>query len=83
MPPYSFWEKPNENNKENLADIDLCSQYKEEITEDTTRCQSQQIKYGSGRSQLTEQVIEYCQQYNYKQPDAQQKDRENKRHLER
>ena len=33
----------DENNKENIADIDLCSQYKEEITEDTTRCQSQQI----------------------------------------
>ena len=28
-------------------------------------------EYGSGRSQLTEQVIEYCQQYNDKQPDAQ------------
>ena len=35
------------------------------------------IYSGSGLSGI------YCQQYNDKQPDAQQKDRENKRHLER
>ena len=69
-----FQENPDEGSKEDITDIYLRSQYKEEITEDTTRCQSQQIEYGSGRSQLTEQVIEYCQQYNDKQPDAQQKD---------
>ena len=47
---------------------------KEEIAENTTGHQPQQIKDRSCGSQLPEQIIEYCQSDNQKQPDAQQKD---------
>ena len=49
-------------------------QNKEEIAENTTGHQPQQIKDRSCGSQLPEQIIEHSQSDNQKQPDAQQKD---------
>lgn len=69
-----FQENPDESSKEDVADIYLCGQYKEEIAEDAARCQTQQIEHSGCRRKLAEQIIEHCQQDNDKQPDAQQED---------
>ena len=78
-----FHKNPNESDKEGVANIYLCSQYKEEIAEDAARCQTQQIEHSGSRRKLAEQIIEHCQQHYDKQPDAQQEDRKDKRHFER
>ena len=48
------------------------SQYKEEITENATGSQPQQIEHSRFRTQLAEQIVEYRQQYDDKQPKAHQ-----------
>ncbi len=78
-----FQENPDKGNKEDVTDIYLRGQYKEEIAEDAARCQTQQIEHSCSRRKLAEQIIEHCQQHNDEQPDAQQEDRENKRHFKR
>ena len=52
----------------------MCHQDKEEIAENTTGHQSQQIKRPQRRESTAEQVIKHRQSDNQKQPDAQQKD---------
>jgi hypothetical protein len=61
----------------------MCHQNKEEITENTTGHQSQQIKDSCSGSQLPEQIIQYRQSDYQKQPDTQQENRENERYFER
>ena len=61
----------------------MCHQDKEEITENTARHQSQQIKDSCSGSQLPEQIIQHRQSDYQKQPDTQQENRENERNFER
>ena len=58
-------------------------QDEEEVAEDAARHQPQQIENGGGRSELAEQIVEHGQRDDNKQPDAQQKNRKDERHLER
>ena len=61
----------------------MCHQDKKEITENTAGHQSQQIKDSRSGSQLLEQIIQHRQSYYQKQPNTQQKNRENERNFER
>lgn len=74
IPMHLLRKNPDKECKEQITDINMCHQDKEEIAENTTGHQSQQIKDRSGGSQLPEQVIKHRQSDNQKQPDAQQKD---------
>ena len=74
IPMHLLRKNPDKECKEQITDINMCHQDKEEIAENTTGHQSQQIKDRSGGSQLPEQVINHRQSDNQKQPDAQQKD---------
>ena len=46
------------------------NKYKEEITENATGSQPQQIEHSRFRTQLAEQIVEHRQQYDDKQPKA-------------
>lgn len=74
IPMHLLRKNPEKARKEQITDINMCHQDKEEVAENTTGHQSQQIKDRSRRSQLPEQVIKHRQSDNQKQPDAQQKD---------
>ena len=65
--PMDFLRKnQHKKGKEQITDINMCHQDKEEIAENTTGHQSQQIKDRSGGSQLPEQVIKHRQSDNQK-----------------
>ena len=74
IPAYFLRKHPDKEREEQIADINMRHQNKEEIAENTTGHQPQQIKDRSCGSQLPEQVIKHRQSDNQKQPDAQQKD---------
>lgn len=74
IPVYFLRKHPDKECEEQIADINMRHQNKEEIAENTTGHQPQQIKDRGCGSQLPEQIIEHCQSDNQKQPDAQQKD---------
>lgn len=74
IPAYFLRKHPDKEREEQIADINMRHQNKEEIAENTTGHQPQQIKDRSCGSQLPEQIIEHSQSDNQKQPDAQQKD---------
>ena len=57
IPMHLLRKNPDKECKEQITDINMCHQDKEEIAENTTGHQSQQIKDRSGGSQLPEQVI--------------------------
>ena len=82
--PMDFLRKnQHKKGKEQITDINMCHQDKEEIAENTARHQPQQIKDSCSGSQLSKQIIQHRQSDYQKQPNTQQEDRENKRNFER
>ena len=66
IPMHLLRKNPDKECKEQKTDINMCHQDKEEIAENTTGHQSQQIKDRSRGSQLPEQVIKHRQSDNQK-----------------
>ena len=61
-------ENPDKSRQKIIAHVDVRSQDKEEITEDTRRSQAQQVEHRRRGRKLAEKVVEHGQQYNQKQP---------------
>lgn len=59
IPMHLLRKNPEKARKEQITDINMCHQDKEEVAENTTGHQSQQIKDRSRGSQLPEQVIKH------------------------
>jgi len=70
-----------EISQKQVAYVKRCSNYKEEIAENTASCQSHQIQESRGRRKLTEQFFERSQKYNDKGPYTQHKYRKYKGYL--
>ena len=83
IPTHLLHKKPDEASQKQVTDINVRGQDEEEVAEDAARHQPQQIENGGGRSELAEQIVEHGQRDDNKQPDAQQKNRKDERHLER
>ena len=72
IPMHLLRKNPDKECKEQITDINMCHQDKEEITENATGSQPQQIEHSRFRTQLAEQIVEHRQQYDDKQPKAHQ-----------
>ena len=72
-------KETDKGHQENIANIDTGGPYKEKITYDAGRCQSQQIRKSRSDGQLPEQDIHHSQKYHHDKPQAGQEQSQDKR----